>query len=98
MLYARVDHHVLNLSIEGELDDTAAKHLVKVVRERATDETRTIAISFGGATAVRWNALCRLGRALARWRTAYGSVVVSDSRPSLRAVLAETSAWSPLTD
>jgi hypothetical protein len=87
MLHARTDHHVLNLSIEGELDETAANHLVRAVRECAGPETRLISLSLGRATAFRWNALCRLNRAFDSWRTAYGAVVVRDSRPSLRSAL-----------
>jgi anti-anti-sigma regulatory factor len=98
MLHARTDHHVLNLSIEGELDETAANHIVRAVRERANPETRLILLSLAGATAVRWNALCRLNRALDLWRSAYGTVVVRDSRPSLRSALAHAGAQSAIAD
>jgi anti-anti-sigma regulatory factor len=89
MLHAHSDGHVLNLSVEGELDETAAHDVALALWERATGETRLIVLSLADATDVRWSALCRLGRALGAWRRVYGEVVVRDPRPSLRATLAQ---------
>jgi anti-anti-sigma regulatory factor len=89
MLHVRTDGHVLNLSVEGALDETAARDAARAVSERANGETRLIVLSLANATEVRWNALCRLGRAVGTWRRAYGEVIVRDPRPSLRAALAQ---------
>jgi anti-anti-sigma regulatory factor len=81
-------NQVLILNVTGELDETLTRRIVSDVSRHATHETTLIVVSLAGATKVRWNALCSLGRAAESWRTAFRGVVVRGTRPSLCAVLA----------
>jgi hypothetical protein len=72
----------------GELDEGATRRMEDDVRRQATGDTALIVVSLSRATSVRWDAVCRLARAVAGWRAACLDVVVEVARPSLQSLLA----------
>jgi anti-anti-sigma regulatory factor len=78
----------------GELDDRATQRVEDDVRRQATGDTTLIVVSLARATSVRWDAVCRLGRAVAAWRAACVDVVVEVASPRLQTLLASVDGLS----